>query len=424
MKDQPYSLEGERGVLGSILLEPSVISKVKLDHKDFYLGRHQVLFKALTDMHNNNIIIDAVHIANYLNDNKLESQVGGFDYLVELQDDTLVPHHSNHYATMVKDSAKTRQVLSILADGVDKAYDGINPIDHVLSSLISTGHSVDSSDESIEDLAEQFITDCEEGNVGHLPWWCDEWTKKMGKLSSELMIIHAPRSTGKTAIMCQHMVHAHNNGHRVPLASIEMLKKEIAPRFISHVGRVNTFTMRTRGFITGDEKQRAADATEKIRALNLSVREGHATIDDIRSWAYAEHQKGGVDAIYIDNLLSISDGGKQYQSKTVMYDDFIRKFRDLRDELKVPIIILAHPNSEGSIAWSKDVENFADVILYLAEVPPEGVPYRGRKIVPREDINGVHILAKFQKNRQGISPMASLEFSGDYQTFNHLNWEE
>ena len=145
------------------------------------------------------------------------------------------------------------------------------------------------------------------------------------------------------------------------------------------------------------------------------------TIDDIRLWATSE-ARNGIDAIFIDNLLSISDGGKNYQSKTIMYDDFIRKFRDLRDQLKIPIIILAHPNAEGQVAWSKDVENFADIILYMAEVPPTGADINGFKIEPI-DGQGKHILAKFQKNRQGISPMASLRFHGGTQSFEHVRWE-
>jgi hypothetical protein len=147
------------------------------------------------------------------------------------------------------------------------------------------------------------------------------------------------------------------------------------------------------------------------------------SIDDIRSWAVIEHREG-ADAIFVDNLLSISDGGKQYQSKTIMYDDFIRKFRDLRDTLKIPIIILAHPNAEGAVAWSKDVENFADIILYLFEVPPEGCSTKVGHIEKIIDIQGKHIIAQFQKNRQGISPTASLHFKGDTQTFEHIRWEE
>lgn len=104
-----------------------------------------------------------------------------------------------------------------------------------------------------------------------------------------------------------------------------------------------------------------------------------------------------------------------------MYDDFIRKLRDLRDELEVPIIILAHPNSEGQVAWSRDVENFADVILFICDVDKEG---GGSKVCgkPIEYIGDGHVFARFQKNRQGISPIASLMFDKQYQTFKHLEW--
>jgi hypothetical protein len=182
--------------------------------------------------------------------------------------------------------------------------------------------------------------------------------------------------------------------------------------------------MRSRGHITRDEEERANKAAEDLRVLDLCVRDKGMTIDDIRSWAIIEHSKG-ADAIFIDNLLSISDGGKQYQSKTIMYDDFIRKFRDLRDILKIPIIILAHPNQDGNIAWSKDVENFADQILFLEEVTPDGMNTRCGRI-ERMDTHGEnkHIVANFQKNRQGISPIASLEFSGRTQTFEHICWED
>ena len=105
-----------------------------------------------------------------------------------------------------------------------------------------------------------------------------------------------------------------------------------------------------------------------------------------------------------------------------MYDYFIRKLRDLRDDLNIPIIILAHPNSEGQVAWSRDVENFADVILYLEEVV-DIIEVSGKRIMKDYDIMGDHVVAKFQKNRQGLSPIASLSFNKETQTFSHVRWE-
>ena len=165
-------------------------------------------------------------------------------------------------------------------------------------------------------------------------------------------------------------------------------------------------------------------AIDELRILNLCIRDKSMTITQICAWARSQVREG-VSCIMIDNLLSISDGGVRYQSKTIMYDHFIRELRNLRDSLKVPIILLAHPNEEtGRVAWSKDVENFADVILYMANVPYEGIEVNGKHIDYIDDKRGRHVLIKFQKNRQGISPWASLMFQLETQTFEHIKWEE
>ena len=238
------------------------------------------------------------------------------------------------------------------------------------------------------------------------------------------MLLHAPRSTGKTALMLQWILKSHCNNLRTPLASIEMLRKELLPRLIANIGQVNTHQMRTQGNPTVKQVSTSRESIQTLKKLKLCVRDKAMTIDDIRSWAISE-SKNGVDAIFIDNLLSISDGGKQWQSKTIMYDHFIRKFRDLRDELKIPIIILAHPTSDGTnqIAWSRDVENFADIILFIMEVPYNGVEVNG-KVIMKDNLIENHSVCRFQKNRQGISLTASVSFNKQTQTFKHIRWEK
>jgi replicative DNA helicase len=421
MKQRPWSDEGEKGVLGSCLLDVQIISKLTLQPQDFYDRRNAILWESLRNQYAEGKAMDAITIGNYLKESNELDKVGGYDRLIELQDSTLVPAHSEYYQDMVLEASKLRHEIDVLEDGLASAYGGDSCSDVIVSKFIGMNEKKD-AEQSMDELAIDFVADCDRGTVGHFPWWCDAWTKQLGNMSSDLMIFHAPRSTGKTAMMLQWIVAAHSQQMRTPLASIEMLKKELAPRFVAHVGQVVTFTMRIRGHITEDERNKSQAAIKQIKTLQLCVRDKAMTIDDIRTWAVAEY-RNGADAIFIDNLLSISDGGKQYQSKTIMYDDFIRKLRDLRDLLKIPIIILAHPNAEGQVAWSRDVENFADVILYMVEVPSTGIDIRNKHIERNLDISGQHILAIFQKNRQGISPIASLEFKGDTQTFKHLTWE-
>ncbi len=421
MKDKPWSEEGERGVLGSVLLDTSLLGKLSIQPYHFFERRNQILWAALQEMYATGKVMDALMIGDTLKESNTLEAVGGYDRLVELQDYAVVPAHSEWYEQLVLNTARIRSEIDVIEAGLGVAYGGESCSDAVVSGLIGISDLSD-EEKAMDKLAESFVDDCDRGQVGHFGWWCDDWTNYLGKMSSDLMIFHAPRSTGKTALMLQWIVNAHRAEKRTPLASIEMLKKELAPRFIAHIGQVTTFTMRIRGHITEDEKQKSSAAIKTIKALELCVRDKAMTIDDIRTWAVAEH-RNGADAIFIDNLLSISNGNKDYQSKTIMYDEFIRKLRDLRDLLKIPIIILAHPNAEGQVAWSRDVENFADIILYMREVTDEGISIRNKQITKDYDMNGKHILAIFQKNRQGISPMASLQFNGDTQTFKHIRWE-
>tara|TARA_R100001163_G_C5042022_1_gene179954 strand:+ start:102 stop:1364 length:1263 start_codon:yes stop_codon:yes gene_type:complete len=420
MKKLPISDEGEEGLLGSMLLDPEKIGKVSYIKADyFYHPKHKLLYKSLIEMYVDNMTIDTILIKQYLIEKDRLEQVGGEKYMLQLMDSTIVASHSQHYAKKVEEAYRLRQDISILERGLKSLYEWELCSDDIISNL--TLEKQKDKEKQLYEMGDDFIQDCIEGKVGSFDWWCPEWTMKLGKMKNELMIFHAPRSTGKTALMLQWILNSHGGNKRTPLASIEMLKAELLPRMIANLGQVNTYMMRTRGRTTENEVEKSKEAVEQIKALELCVRDKAMSIDDIRGWAISESRKG-VDAIFIDNLLSINDGGKNYQSKTIMYDYFIRKLRDLRDDLNIPIIILAHPNSEGQVAWSRDVENFADVILYLEEVV-DVIEVSGKRIMKDYDIMGDHVVAKFQKNRQGLSPIASLSFDKSKQTFSHVRWE-
>jgi replicative DNA helicase len=420
MKQRPWSDEGEKGVLGSCLLDVAIIGNLTVQPDDFYDKRNAILWESLRNQYAEGKAMDAITIGNYLKESNKLDKVGGYDRLIELQDSALVAAHSKHYEKMVLETSQLRREIDVLENGLTYAYSGDSCSEDVISALIRESETT-TKDKDMDVMADEWIEQCASGSVGHFNWWCPEWTSHLGKMSSDLMILHAPRSTGKTALMLQWITESHRNGQRTPMASIEMLKKELVPRFLANIGHVNTFTMRTRGFITDDERNRASNANKELKVLQLCIRDKGMTIEDIRAWAVSE-SRNGADAIFIDNLLSISDGGTKYDSKTIMYDDFIRKFRDLRDLLKIPIIILAHPNESGQVAWSRDVENFADIIMFMHNVPDEGLKIQGTTIKKDFSLNK-HVVGVFQKNRQGISPIASLDFEGDYQAFTHVRWE-
>ena len=419
---RPLDLEAERGVLGAILLEPESIAKcVDLTPEMFTEFHHGALFGALVEMWHEGKPMDAITIGAWLKEHDKLATVGGYDVLVELQNAAITTAYTEHYAGLVLKNWNSWQYMRLLSASSEDLAGGADPSE-VGSALISDLSNIMLP--SIPTLkpheyAEQFLQDCIDGVVGTVPWWTHEWDMRVGKLSNEIVIVHAKRSTGKTAAIIQWIIRAHQEGYRIPFASIETTTKRIMPRFMSVLARVNTLLMRNRR-PTSDEVSRANQGIMDIEKLGLVIRDRSMTIKDINTWAIMEKQNG-ADAIVIDNLLSIS-ADRVYESKVVMYDHFLREFRKMRDNLDIPIIIIAHPNADGQVAWSRDAENFADIVLFYQEVQDEGIKINGT-LVERLPLAGRHVLGVFQKNRDGIQYLsANLEFIPEIQTFRHIGF--
>ena len=427
MKKLPIADKAEQGLLGSMLLDPDAIGKVSYIREEyFYHPYHQVLYKSLIEMYVNNMTMDTLLIRQYLIEKDRLEQAGGENYLFKLMDSTLIAAHSQHYAKKVEEAYNLRKDISILEKGLNSLYnweDGA--ADQVISNLTSDSDQEDNI--PLDKMAEKFVEDCSSGNCGHLSWWCDSWNKKLGMMDSSstapLVLLNSPRSTGKTALTLQWIWKLHEEGKRVAFASIEMLRAELLPRLIAYGGKVDTWNMRTRGHATRDEIQKSTKAIKQIKDLNFCIKDKGMSVDDIRSFCISESRKGQLDALFVDNLLTISAGSNDYVNRTIFYDYIISRFKDLRDELNIPIVILCHPTGD-KVAYSSNCENLADTILFLINIPNDGMDVNGIPVTPDYETNDQDVVCKFTKNRQGISPAAKLSFNKNYQTFEHNGWIE
>ena len=84
----PFSLEAEQAVMGSVLIEPAVLSDISDSIKPeyFYLPQHQSIFKVMWEMNFYNKPIDAVTVLNELKNQGIYDDAGGKEYLIRLAD--------------------------------------------------------------------------------------------------------------------------------------------------------------------------------------------------------------------------------------------------------------------------------------------------------------------------------------------------
>jgi replicative DNA helicase len=109
----PNNIESEKALLGSILLQPDILTKIKKIIKSnyFYSNKHKDLFYAICYMQSKDIPVDLLTLTERLKtDNKLD-EIGGVSYITELV--SCVPSSSNaeHYAKIIKEKYRARKVI-------------------------------------------------------------------------------------------------------------------------------------------------------------------------------------------------------------------------------------------------------------------------------------------------------------------------
>ncbi|MCD8562030.1 MAG: hypothetical protein LRY20_00895 [Acholeplasmataceae bacterium] len=125
-KSLPHHQEAEMNVLGTIFLDPKEILSVidQLNSEDFFDQGHQLIFKAMKDLHQDQMKIDYSSVAAKLESLQQLAKVGGIKYLLQLSEYVPSTKHLETYIDLVKDSALKRETISLASEILEKGYQG------------------------------------------------------------------------------------------------------------------------------------------------------------------------------------------------------------------------------------------------------------------------------------------------------------
>ena len=93
--NQPYSLEAEQAVLGSILIDPACMMQVQviIGAEHFYLPQHKAIFSAMATIEAMGGKIDPLIVLDSLVKDKVYDTAAGKNYLFQLAE--IVPSTAN-----------------------------------------------------------------------------------------------------------------------------------------------------------------------------------------------------------------------------------------------------------------------------------------------------------------------------------------
>jgi hypothetical protein len=125
----PQNLDAEESVIGACLLSSVAIDAVagELDAGDFYRESHARIYRAALSLHQLGQPVDAITVADRLEDQGMLADVGGKQRVHELA--ALVPATSNaaHYARIVHREARRRALLNAGELLIRRAYESADP---------------------------------------------------------------------------------------------------------------------------------------------------------------------------------------------------------------------------------------------------------------------------------------------------------
>lgn len=386
----PQNLEAERGVLGSVLLMNEVLDEVvevlAADH--FYTDGHRKIFSAIRRLYDNGTqAIDPLTLAEELDRHSQLDDIGGASYLEQVLES--VPHaaHARYYAGIVREKWVQRQLIFACNEILSECYDGSNDPDDVLSAAEQRIFRIlDDQGEprkiEIKDIlldAFDRINERMENDevISGIPTGFPDLDQRLNGLQpSELVVLAARPSMGKTALVCNLAEGvAMETGQGVLLFSLEQSNLELAERLLCIRSQVNSHRLRS-GTLDDDERKLLVHASAELSEAPLFLDDQPGrTIAQITAVARRLQRRNGVRVVIIDYLQLIEPEDKS-SPREQQIALITRRLKALAKELSVPVIALAQLNRGvehredkrprlSDLRESGAIEQDADVVIFL-----------------------------------------------------------
>lgn len=417
----PHSYEAEESVLGSLLIDKDAMMKIAdfLDARDFYKATYGTLYQAMVDLYQQSEPIDVVSVVNRLKERQELETVGGESAVTHLA--TVVPTAGNvgHYARIVKKAATLRRLISAASNiselGFEEAEDVEAVLDRAEQALfsVSQDHKQYSFTKIADALEEAFvrIDRLHKGDHelrGVTTGFSALDSRLAGWQRSDLIILAARPSVGKTSLALDFARHAALSGIPVGFFSLEMSKEQLVDRLLASQAHVDLWRLRTGRLETGgefDDFSRLGHAMGELSNAPIYI-DDHASnsVMGMRTMARRLQAEHGLGLLVID-YLQLMESSRYKDNRVQEVSDISRSLKRLAIELNVPIVALSQ--------LSRAVEMRTDQRPKLSDLRESGC-LTGETIITRAD-TGERMTIKELAERKVQSPIPVFSMNEKYE---------
>lgn len=425
---QPIAdIEAEKTLLGAMLLDKNIIPDIAeiLSPEDFYHGVNGTIYKTILDLEARDITPDLVTMSNTLKNNVPAS------YLAQLFTSVATTANVNYYANLIKDQSLLRQLADKSRNVINRIYD--NDFESAEQLLAEAENSISeitqkktSAINHVKNDILGYLEDLEnqEDTMGLKTPLRDLNLILNGLQKTDLIIIGARPSMGKTALGTEIAGRVALDGLSVAFFSIEQAKKQILNRIIIQQTIIHSDKFKSKKF-SPTEWENITNTASLLNKSNLFIEdESVVTPLDIRAKCKRIKKQYGLDLVVIDYLQLIKCH-KKAERRDLEITEISTSLKALAKELEVPVVALAqlsraveqradkHPQM-SDLRDSGGIEQAADVITFL---------YRDEYYNPDTEKKGIAEIL-IAKQREGPVGTIEVGFIKEYTKFVNLSTRE
>jgi len=444
MKDElidkipPQSIEAEKCLLGSILIDKDAILRVVdiLSPEDFYRGIHQTIYSTCLELFQKGEAIDILTVSNRLQEKKLLEEIGGRVYLTELINSVTTTSNIVNYANIIHKKRVLRELISASQEIGQLAFNETEDINTILDKAEKKIFSIAQKSlsqkfvpvkEMLEDAFERIDRLSKQGSLlrGIPTGFRDLDNILAGLQKSDLIVLAARPSLGKSALATSIALNVAIK-EKVPVGifSLEMSKDQVVDRLIASLAGIDLWRLRT-GKLSAEGEDN--DFLKIQKAMGM-LSEAPIYIDDasnptvlqMKAMCRRLQAEKGLGLVIVD-YLQLIEPLKKDASPVEQVSEASKLLKALARELQVPVLTISQLSRAvehrsppipklADLRQSGTIEQDADVVLFI---------YREDRYfqdTPRKGIADIIVA----KHRNGPIGAVELYFDEKSVTFKNL----
>lgn len=386
----PRNIDAEKSLLGALLVDKEAINKVAdyLRCDDFYSRGHQIIYQAAMALFDKKDPIDLLNLSNKLREMGQIDEIGGLGYLTSIANAVPSSAHIASYAKIVQKKRLLRDLIDAANHIIGLGYQEDEDVDKLLDeaehkifsvsqksltkNFVSLGLTLNEAMERITSQGDGVLR-------GQKTGFSDLDNLLGGLQRSDLIILAARPSIGKTAFAINLAYNAAKQGIPVGLFSMEMSIDQVVDRFIAVSSGASLWKMRTGKLSHQDENNdflKITTSCEDLSTLPIFIDDSPSpNVLQMRAMARRLQAESGLGLLIVD-YLQLMSSRRNYDSPVQQVTEISRGLKGLAKELNIPIIAISqlsraieqregHGPKLSDLRDSGSLEQDADLVMFI-----------------------------------------------------------